>query len=62
MEVAIMVIIGAALYLIPSIIAGARHHRSGGAIMACNILLGWCFIGWVAALVWSLTGNVEPKT
>lgn len=43
------------LYMIPAIIAGARHHHNGRAIMVLNLLLGWTFIGWVIALVWSLT-------
>jgi len=49
------------IYLVPSFIAGARKHRSGMAIVALNILLGWTFLGWVGALIWSLTGNVEEK-
>jgi len=48
-------------YFIPSFIAGARKHRSGMAIVALNIFLGWTFLGWVGSLIWSLTGNVEEK-
>jgi Superinfection immunity protein len=43
------------LYFLPSIIAAARHHRNATAIFVLNLLLGWTFLGWVAALVWSLT-------
>jgi hypothetical protein len=25
------------------------------------LLLGWSFVGWVAALVWSLTSHVESR-
>lgn len=53
----IAVLIG--LYLIPSIVAYKRAHLSFGAIAAFNILLGWTFVGWVFALVWSLTGNTK---
>jgi Superinfection immunity protein len=46
-----------ALYILPSIVAGKRGHPQNVAIFALNILLGWTFIGWVAALVWALTGD-----
>ncbi|HBR1863860.1 TPA: superinfection immunity protein [Klebsiella pneumoniae] len=44
-------------YMIPSIIAYRRWHRSYKAIIALNILLGWTFLGWVVCLVWSLSGG-----
>lgn len=49
-------------YFIPSIVAYRRWHRSYKAIIALNILLGWTFLGWVVCLVWSLSGDTEPKT
>ena len=45
------------IYLLPTIIAYNKHKKNAGAICALNILLGWTFIGWVAALVWSLTND-----
>lgn len=48
------------LYFIPFIIAGLRRHQSWMAVGALNVFLGWTFLGWIAALVWSLTG-VKPK-
>lgn len=45
------------LYLAPTLVAGIRNHRNVVAILALNILLGWTLIGWVAALVWSLTSQ-----
>lgn len=48
-------ILGFMLYILPSVIAFKRGHQNCGAILALNILLGWSFLGWVAALVWSLT-------
>jgi ABC-type transport system involved in cytochrome c biogenesis permease component len=44
------------LYLIPTIIAFGRRHHSRWAIMMTNLLLGWSGLGWIAALIWSLTG------
>lgn len=42
-------------YMAPFLIAGMRGHRQTMAIGALNLLLGWTFLGWVVALVWSLT-------
>ncbi|SAK81457.1 hypothetical protein AWB75_05113 [Caballeronia catudaia] len=42
-------------YMWPSVIAQSRNHKSYDAIVALNILLGWTFLGWIGALVWSLT-------
>ena len=47
------------VYLLPSIIASNRRHRERGPIFVLNLLLGWTFVGWVAALVWSLTSHVD---
>lgn len=44
-----------ALYLLPTVICVCRGHHNSMAIVVLNILLGWTFIGWVAALVWSCT-------
>jgi hypothetical protein len=43
------------LYLLPSLIAGARHHKNGAPIFALNLFMGWTVIGWVAAFIWALT-------
>ena len=42
-------------YLVPAVIATARHHHNAGAIFALNLLLGWTLLGWVGALVWACT-------
>jgi Superinfection immunity protein len=41
---------GLMLYFLPSLIAGAREHQSGGAIFVVNLFLGWTLIGWIVAL------------
>ena len=41
-------------YFLPTFIANARGHRNALAIFGTNLLLGWSFIFWVVALVWSL--------
>ena len=48
-------------YFIPTWIANSRKHHNGDAIFATNLLLGWTFLGWVVALIWSLTA-VNPES
>lgn len=43
------------VYFIPNWIACARKHHNANAIFVTNLLLGWTALGWVIALVWSLT-------
>jgi hypothetical protein len=53
----ILALIAVALagYFLPTIIALMRHHHNTLAIFLLNLLLGWSFLGWVIALVWSAT-------
>jgi len=50
----ILIIIANLIYFLPAIIAFSRKRKNSGAIFVLNLFLGWTFIGWVAALVWSL--------
>jgi hypothetical protein len=50
-----VVVIGLLAYVLPSAVAVWRHHPNAVAISALNLLLGWTVLGWVGALVWSLT-------
>ncbi len=43
----------AAIYFLPSIIAGCKGKKNAGAIFILNLFLGWTFIGWVISLVWA---------
>ena len=55
-----ILLVGAALYLLPTLISLIRKHHNQNAIFALNLLLGWTVLGWVGALVWALT-KVEPR-
>lgn len=55
----LFIALAAALYFVPWIVASSRKHNNSGAIAVLNIFLGWTFIGWVAALVWSMTDNIK---
>ena len=44
---------GGLAYLLPSYIAAIRATPRFVAIFGLNVLAGWSFIGWVAALIWA---------
>jgi len=53
------------LYFVPLTLAVWRGHPRAMAIMAVSIAFGWTGVGWLAALVWSMTGpnyRQAPKT
>lgn len=46
-------LVAAALYFVPTLIAALGRKRNALAVFVLNLLLGWTFFGWVLALVWS---------
>ena len=50
---------GALLYMLPSVVAGIRQHRSFMMILLLNALLGWTFVGYVVCMVWAFTGRTR---
>lgn len=49
------------LYMLPSIIAYKRYHNNGACIALVNLFFGWSVLGWLVALIWSLSANVQPE-
>ena len=49
----ILLTVSLLIYFIPSLVAAFREHHNAVPILLLNIFLGWTFIGWVWALVWS---------
>jgi hypothetical protein len=47
----VMIVVLAALYVLPSLLAWQTGSPRRGRIIAINILLGWTIIGWIAAMV-----------
>ncbi|MBB6146433.1 type II secretory pathway component PulF [Silvibacterium bohemicum] len=50
-----------AVYCLPTIVAVYRHHHNRMPIILVNLLLGWSAIGWIVALIWSLTSPVPSQ-
>jgi len=51
-----------AVYFIPAIIASMRKHHQTMAITLTNVLLGWTVIGWIVALIWSVSAVQQSVT
>lgn len=50
-----------AITFLPAIIAYRRKHNQKLAIFMLTLFTGWTFIGWVVAIVWASTSDVETK-
>ena len=55
------IILYALLYFIPWFVALGRGHNNTTSIFILTLFLGWSFVGWVVALVWSFTNNVHTE-
>lgn len=47
------------IYFIPVIIAFIRNHNNIAAITVITVFLGWSFLGWLGALLWSLNSDIK---
>lgn len=56
-----LVTLGVSAYLLPTIVAGFRHHHNIGALVVINFLLGWTFIAWVGCLAWACSADVNKN-
>lgn len=56
----VIAVVAIALYMLPGFVAAGRKCKSGAGIVILNLLLGWTFVGWVAALVWAAVGETKP--
>ena len=55
--IAVLVIIGIVIYLIPSIIAFRRDTASRWVIFLVNVFLGWTLLIWLVTLIWACEGR-----
>jgi hypothetical protein len=56
----ILIVLGL-LYFLPTVIALANNHPQTPLIVLIDVLLGWTFLGWLAALIWSVIPNRQPQ-
>jgi uncharacterized membrane protein len=57
-----LIVVGLFCYFIPWLIGFQKKRSNLGAIFVLNLLLGWTFVGWVAALIWAVSStNVVRK-
>ena len=59
MDVFVIIFAGIIGFVVPGIIVNVRQHKNKTAILVLALLTGWTFIGFVVAVVWSLTNNVR---
>ena len=57
----VLILVAIPLYFLPGIIAFRRKHRNRVAILVTNIFLGLTGIGWVVALIWAFTADIEVE-
>lgn len=53
----IFVTLAILIYFLPGLIASRRNHRNMMPIFLLNLFLGWTFIGWITAFIWSFSAN-----
>lgn len=56
-------VFGPTLYFLPTFLAYRNRQRDFKAIALTNLLAGWTIVGWIVAIVWSVTesGRLPPE-
>jgi hypothetical protein len=57
----LIVVLGGALYFLPTIVRELRGVKHHAGIFVLNLLLGWTLLGWVAALVWAFQAKTPSQ-
>ena len=60
-EYFLLFVIGGVIYFLPTIIVLARGRNEGCGIFLVNLIFGVTGIGWLIALIWSLTGEGKKR-
>jgi phage shock protein PspC (stress-responsive transcriptional regulator) len=50
-------LLGLVIYFLPSLLIWNKEKKNATVIFIVNLLAGWTFIGWLAALIWALVGD-----
>jgi Na+/proline symporter len=56
----IMIVISAAIYVLPSLLAWKNESPRRTKILLINLLLGWTVIGWIVAMVMTFAYAPPP--
>ena len=56
----LLVILAAAVYFLPSIVAFSRNVTTALGVVVVNLFLGWTLLGWVVALAWAVSAPAAP--
>jgi hypothetical protein len=54
----ILIILILIIYFLPTIIGHKRWHKNLKGIFLTNLFFGWAVIGWLVALIWSVSDNI----
>jgi hypothetical protein len=54
----ILLILLLLLYFIPAIVGS--NKSDSGSIFLFNLLAGWTLLGWLGALIWAISKEVQP--
>ena len=57
----VLIILAIVLYFLPYFNAKSRKHSKVEGIALLNLFLGWTLLGWVGALIWSVSENNNKK-
>lgn len=57
----VTLLIATFIYFLPWLVALGRNHNNALAIFMLNLLLGATVLGWIWALIWACTNNVERR-
>jgi Superinfection immunity protein len=64
MEIAerLLLIAGAILYFVPTVIAWWLRVKSLRSIFYINLVFGWTIVGWIFAVIWTMAERNELPT
>jgi TM2 domain-containing membrane protein YozV len=59
--VAGIIVVGLALYLLPTMIGVHRDIAASTALFLVNLLVGWTVAGWFVCLIWAALGKTQEE-
>jgi hypothetical protein len=60
-RITVMIVIGGAVYVLPTMLAWARGSSRRWRITLINLLLGWTLVGWIVAIVLTFAFEAPPE-